>query len=329
MINFAFIPQCYPEYSQKALAYLAEVTRSVMIKLAMKLSLLTSIFALFIVAGCATTPQTHELVANPGDLAFSYEISGVPFIAQAEMQCGPASLAMVAQFNGLAISAEELSGMMFTPVKKGTLSLDILSASRRIGLLAVEIHQLRDLLSEVSAGHPVLVLQNLGSEANPLWHYAVVFGYDVGREELTLHSGKEARQTMDLSQFERTWKKSDHWAVVITMPNELPATPALPEILKAASGLEKAKQYEKASLAYRAIILRWPLTAGAYFGWGYTAATLHHWREAKTAFEKAAALTPDSFAVWNNLIEVYEQLHEKTLARAARKNAEKLKNKTP
>ena len=306
-----------------------KLTNSDRIKPVKKIDLILSLILLITFAGCATTPQSREILAARGALPPSYEIRGVPFVEQLEKQCGPAALAMVAQYSGLSVSLTELSGMMFTPAKQGTFQADFLSSSRRLGLLVVEVNRLRSLLTEVSNGHPVVVLQNLGSTANPVWHYAVVFGYDLNREMLYLHSGTEARQEMDLPQFERTWKKAEDWSLVITRPPELPSTPSDPEILQAVSSLEKVKQLENAKLAYQALAKRSQDFSGAYFGWGFTAASLGRWHEAETAFERAAKLLPRSLAVWNNLAEVYEHLRKPQLAADALKTIEKLSAPKP
>ena len=63
----------------------------------------------------------------------------------------------------------------------GTLQTEMLAAARRYGALAVPLQpQLDALLRRSRAGHPVVVLQNLGLElVGPRWHYAVLVGYDV------------------------------------------------------------------------------------------------------------------------------------------------------
>src|SRR3569623_3150374 len=53
--------------------------------------------------------------------------------------------------------------------------------------------ELAALLREVGAGHPVQVLQNRGLSWAPRWHYAVVVGYDLARDEVVLRSGTERR----------------------------------------------------------------------------------------------------------------------------------------
>ena len=73
-----------------------------------------------------------------------------------------------------------------------------------------------------TVGFPVLVLQNLGTDLIPFWHYAAVVGYDLEREEVVLRSGERDRLVRPFSNFERTWQRADHWAVVVTKPQELP-----------------------------------------------------------------------------------------------------------
>ena len=45
--------------------------------------------------GCASTPQTNELLATRGGPKHSVELTDVPFFPQMAYQCGPAALATV------------------------------------------------------------------------------------------------------------------------------------------------------------------------------------------------------------------------------------------
>jgi hypothetical protein len=54
----------------------------------------------------------------------------------------------------------------------------MIGAARRHGRLAYLITGPDSMFEEVAAGHPVIVLQNLGLSWYPVWHYAVVVGYD-------------------------------------------------------------------------------------------------------------------------------------------------------
>ena len=101
----------------------------------------------------------------------------------------------------------------------GALQLEMTAALRARGLLAYPLRpHLADLLREVQAGNPVLVLQNLGLDWYPRWHYAVVFGYDLDRQIVRLRSGELADRRTGLRAFEQTWARAGHWAIVASTP---------------------------------------------------------------------------------------------------------------
>ena len=111
-------------------------------------------------AGCATAPRP-ELSPLPADLPPRVELSEVPFYSQLERQCGPASLAMALEWSGVAVDFKTLSSQVFTPGRDGTLPPDMIGGARRHDRIAYPINSLPALLREVSAGHPVIVLQKL------------------------------------------------------------------------------------------------------------------------------------------------------------------------
>ena len=267
------------------------------------------LLALFFFTACASTPETRSLLKDPGDLPHQHEITSVPFIEQTENNCGPATLAMLANWAGLQVTMQDLAPLMFTPSKKGTFQTDYLAAARRLGLIAINLNTLRDLLTEVSHDHPVVVLQNLGSPTNPIWHYAVLLGYDLSKEQLLFHSGKEKNQRMDFAQFERTWQTAEHWSLIVLPPGLLPETSSADVILNAASALERVKRYQEANLTYQSILRKWPNNIGALFGLGNTFASLKKYRLSANAFEDAAKIEPNSQAILSNLAEV--KLHLK------------------
>ncbi len=180
-----------------------------------------ALLALLVLAlGACATPQTAAVIAAPGDLPARAAVPDVPFFPQEDYYCGPAALATVLAWSGLPAAPEELAARVYTPERQGTLQNDILAAARREGRLAVPLSSLRDLMAEVSAGHPVLVFQNLALDWYPLWHYAVAVGYDLKRQEITLRSGREAERVTSLDTFERTWERGDYWALVVLRPNQ-------------------------------------------------------------------------------------------------------------
>ncbi len=83
-------------------------------------------------AGCAT-PQTDSVLQQRGALPPLVELTEVPFYPQTENECGPASLAMALDASGVTVTPDELTPIVFTPGRAGSLQADMLSASRRHG----------------------------------------------------------------------------------------------------------------------------------------------------------------------------------------------------
>jgi Peptidase_C39 like family len=203
-------------------------------------------------AGCAT-PEIEALRADAGGLPAQAEVAGVPFHPQQELYCGPAALATVLGWSGTPASQDALATEVYTPGRQGTLGHDLIGAARRHGRLAMPVADLSALLGEVAAGHPVLVLQNLGLSWYPQWHYAVAVGYDLAAGELVLRSGEERRRVVPLDTFARTWARAERWAIVVLAPDTLPASAGEETVLRAAAGLERAGRAGDAIVAYDAI----------------------------------------------------------------------------
>ena len=170
---------------------------------ACKASLLAG-FIFLLLGGCAAlAPQTRELSQNrPADLPTRAELATVPFYPQEDYFCGPAALAMALNHAGATTSPEALVDQVYLPGRKGSLQVEMLAAARRNGFVAYELApQLKDLIAEVAAGTPAIVLENYGFSWYPVWHYSVVVGYDLDQLELIRRSGFKQRLTMPMLVF--------------------------------------------------------------------------------------------------------------------------------
>jgi len=141
------------------------------------------------------------------------ELTQVPFHTQDGFLCGPASLAMVFNAAGIAsASVESLSPLVYLPGREGSLQAEMLGATRRVGLLAYPLApKMEDVLREIAAGRPVVVLLNLAFKLVPVWHYAVVVGYDLDKREVIVRSAKKARDEWSFGFLEYFWQESDYW----------------------------------------------------------------------------------------------------------------------
>jgi Tetratricopeptide repeat/Peptidase_C39 like family len=271
-------------------------------------------------AGCAS-PAGLDLARLSPALPDRAEIAAVPFVPQDELYCGPAALATVLGWSGEPVTQAGLAPVVFTPGRAGSLQQDMLSAARRHDRLAVPLANLDALLTEIAAGHPVLVLQNLGLAIAPQWHYAVAVGYDRPAAKIVLRSGGEARRQVSFATFERTWARADHWALVVLPPDRLPATAGEAALLEAAAGLERSDRLDAAASAYETILQRWPDSLGARIGLANARYGSGDLGAAVAALQRATRDHPDSTAAWNNLAHVLAQSGETEAALAAARQA--------
>lgn len=259
--------------------------------------------AVALLAGCAT-PQTRMLTAERPAVSRA-ELVEVPFFPQQEYQCGPAALATVMVAAGKPVTPEELAPQVFLPQRQGSLQVEMMAAPRRHGLVSLPLApQLGDVLAEVAAGNPVVVLQNLALDWYPMWHYAVVVGYDLDRETIILRSGEERRLELPLATFERTWARGKHWAMLALPPHKLSQTVAPEAHVRAVVALEKAGFADAARSAYHAVLGKSPDNLTALLGAGNTAHALGDLAGSERAFRLAAERHPDSDAALNNLAQV-------------------------
>ncbi|HWI80758.1 PA2778 family cysteine peptidase, partial [Ramlibacter sp.] len=225
---------------------------------------------LALAAGCAQlVPQTMALrTAWPEGVARTAELDTVPFFPQDEYQCGPAALATVLAFSGLAVTPEQLVSEVFLPARQGSLQIEMLATARRRGRVSYQLAPTYgDLLREVAAGNPVIVLQEVGIHPLfPQWHYAVVNGFDYPSGTVYLRSGLERRREMPFTAFERTWMKSAYWAMVAAPPERIPATATQEGWLAAVLAFARAERGEPLTQAYAAALKRWPDNLPAAIG---------------------------------------------------------------
>jgi len=263
-----------------------------------------------ILAGCAAVPQLPQ--ATP-----AVELTAVPFFAQTDYQCGPAALATVLAHAGAAVDADDLVSEVYVEGLRGSLQPELLGATRRHGFIPYVLAPEADALAaELAARRPVLVLQNLGLERAPVWHYAVVVGLD--GDDVILRSGTEQRRIERSSRFLRSWQRGSNWAFVAVEPGDLPATATPGDYVRALAGAEPLLDAAAAQNAYGAALERWPsdeLVLFAAAGQRHGAGDL----EGATAlYRRLLGAAPQHAAARNNLANVLASrgCHTQALAQA-------------
>ena len=257
--------------------------------------------------GCAGFPKSESPV-RPDNIPPTLELETVPFYPQSKYQCGPSSLAMALTYSDLPITPDALQSQVYTPSRKGSLQIAMIGATRRRGRIAYPIRGLNSIWPEIAAGHPVIVLQNLGLSWIPVWHYAVVIGYDFIEHTVILRSGISERKEMSFKTFEKTWARSEYWGLLVLKPSQLPVTAGEKDYLAAVFGLEKSRQYQAAIEGYQTALTRWPRSLIAFMGLGNSLYALGDLPGAENAFRMAVVNHPGAANAYNNLAQVlFEQ----------------------
>jgi hypothetical protein len=232
------------------------------------------------------------------------ELDDTPFFPQEDYQCGPASLATVLATAGANASPDELSREVYLPARRGSLQAELLGAVRRRGLVAYVLPpEGSALFGQVTAGSPVLVLLNLGVASYPIWHYAVIVGFDGRREEVVLRSGRTERELLSWRRFESRWRAAGRWAMVVLRPGTMPVRPVVLNYVEACAGLEVAGQLDAAAICYESAALRWPDQALVRVGLGNVAYARGAFAQAAAAYQLAVDLAPGDVVARNNLAQ--------------------------
>jgi tetratricopeptide (TPR) repeat protein len=257
---------------------------------------------LLMLSGCASLQSSHLSRSAFPD---AVELAHVPFFPQEEYHCGPAALATTLSWAGTPTTPDALAPQLYVPNRKGTFQFELVASARRQGAVPYVLRpSLSTLLAEVQAGNPVIVLQNLAVSWYPKWHYAVVVGFDLGKDELILRSGRQQRHVIPLRTFERTWRRGEYWALVTMAPNRLPQTAEEASYLQSVAELERLNRHLEASVAYRAALERWPSSLTAWLGLGNNHYAMGHQVEAETAYRTATEKHPQAADAYNNLAHV-------------------------
>lgn len=260
---------------------------------------------MLLLAGCSTlVPQTVGLRTDwPAGVPREVELAQVPFFPQDEYQCGPAALATAMAHSGVRTTPDALVNEVWLPARKGSLQLEMLATPRRHGRVSYRLEpRYADLLREVAAGNPVVVLQDVGPMFTQ-WHYAVVNGFDYGTGTILLRSGLQKRQEMPFTYFERTWIPGGYWAMVVTPPDRIPVTATEKRWLDALLALARGGNLDATVQGYAAALKRWPESLPAAVGLANHLHQRGSLEDAAGVLRTALRKNPDSVILLNNLAQ--------------------------
>jgi len=226
----------------------------------------------------------------------------VPFIAQKPNYCGPAALAMLANYYGHPVSQDEIAGAIYLPDIGGTLTSELGEYARRFHLWVRQYHgSVDDLREKLAAGVPLLALGRFGEHP----HYFVVLGWDGFRQVVTVHSDTRPRFEMRLEDFQRYWDRAGNWTLLVCPPEKATWRLSAEEHNDLGVFFERAGELDSAAQQYIAATQMRP--GNSYFRMNLGNALLkqHRLAEAAKAFARAVELDPQNADAMNNLAYTY------------------------
>lgn len=187
------------------------------------------LLALLLLAGCGLLTGCAGLVGGGLPAGFAPppgqgRVEGVPFHPQEDLQCGPASLAMVLNHLGDPVTPEEISRALFRKDLRGVVSLDLALYPRGRGFASRFFRGTeRDVAAAVNAGRPLLVMVDEGFGGIRVLHFMVVTGYDAAG--VLVNSGRSQGLRLGWGEFLSAWDRADRWAMLVTPgPDSRPAS---------------------------------------------------------------------------------------------------------
>lgn len=264
-----------------------------------KLSIGLIVGSLFL-TGCSHQSVWREQVDNLHQLPQRVELDDTPFFPQTEYHCGPAALATVLNATGVKTTPDELTPYVYLPERQGSLQIDLVATTRRYERLPYELTGgLTALFTEVANNQPVLVMQNLGFEWMPQWHYAVVIGYDLEHETITLRSGEQKRHVVPIYTFDKTWERAQRWGLIAAAPEHLPETVDVDTYVRLVREVERLHP-EMAIRAYQQGVQRWQGRALLWLALGNALYSDEQYQRSVNTYREALRIHPQNELLWNN-----------------------------
>ena len=229
----------------------------------------------------------------------------VPFIAQQPGDCGPAALAMVANYYGQPVGPDAIAKAIYLPAIHGTLTADLASYAGRFNFWVRQYHGTpSDLRQKLAAGVPVIVLGKFGSHL----HFFVVLGLDEFAGTVQVHSDQQAGLVMPQEQFWHVWDRADRWALLVCPPERATWQLTGNENNDLGVFLEQTGQLSAAAGTYRRAMELVPTNSYFQMNLGNALLKQNLLTEAVAAFRQAVRSDPENADALNNLAWTYGEL---------------------
>jgi tetratricopeptide (TPR) repeat protein len=232
----------------------------------------------------------------------------VPFVAQKANYCGPAALAMLANYYGHSVSQDEIASAIYLPDIGGSLTTELADYARRYNLWVRQYRgSVDDLRQKLNADVPLIVLGRFGEQT----HFFVVLGWDEFRQIVTVHSDTRPRFEMRVEDFLRHWDRAGHWTLLVCPPEKATWRLTAEEHNDLGVFFERAGLLEPATQHYVAAMQARPENSYFCMNLGNALLKQRRLREAADTFARAVDLDSQNADAMNNLAYTYLEMGKK------------------
>ncbi len=249
-----------------------------------------------LICGCATQARKHV----------STQALAVPFIAQKPNYCGPAALAMLADYYGHNVSQDEIATAIYLPQIRGTLTAELAEYAGQFDLWVRQYRGSRaDLHQKLAAGVPLIVLGKFGTQ----YHYFVVLGFDDFNDTIIVHSDTRPDLSLSEDDFLRWWDRANRWTLLVCPPGRAQWNLSADEHNDLGVFLENTGQFLAAAGQYNAATQLEPTNSYYQMNLGNALLKEKLFAESASAYRQAVVLAPDNADALNNLAYAYVELN--------------------
>jgi Tfp pilus assembly protein PilF/predicted double-glycine peptidase len=229
----------------------------------------------------------------------------VPFVPQKPEWCGPAALAMVANFYGDRVTQEDIAAAIHERGLRGVLTTDLAEHAQRLGFWARTYRgDIADLRRKLADGVPLILHTRFGDRD----HFLVAIGADKFAQTVTVHTDSRAALELPEDELRRRWERSGRWTLLVCPPERVTWRLSADEHNDLGVFLERRGQFMAAAGRYKLAAELQPRNAVFPFNLGNAFLKQKLFAEAAAAFRRADTLAPDNADTLNNLAWTFCEL---------------------
>lgn len=146
--------------------------------------------------------------AAPAAVPTGYVLSGLPLVPQTYNACGPASIAQVMGYFGVAVTQQQVSVLTRKTPQSYMTAQALVNYAPRVGMNArlYASGTLAVVRTAVQNRLPLIALQDVTWQGHVVPHWRVIAGYDDAAQRVYLMDPLLGYVTISYAEFTRVWK---------------------------------------------------------------------------------------------------------------------------